>query len=62
MSFCYFIILRTIQRMAINSKNENNPIVIIESHIGNPNPNPKAKTIPFRNSHGLMELNKKISL
>lgn len=57
MSFCYFIVLRTIQRMAINSKNKNSPIVIIESHIGNPNP----KTIPFRNSHGLIEINTGIS-
>lgn len=57
MSFCYFIILCTIQRMAINSKNENNPIVITESHIGKPSPYPRAKPTPFRSSNGLMELN-----
>jgi len=62
MSFYYFIIFRTTQRMATNNKNENSPIVIIESHIGNPSPNPKAKATPFRNSHGLMELNKNVSL
>lgn len=62
MSFCYFIIFRIIHRKAANSKNENNPIVITESHIGTPNPNPKAKTAPFRNSNGLIELNKNVSL
>lgn len=62
MSFYYFIIFRTIQRMATNNKNENSPIVIIESHIGKPNPKPKAKAAPFINSHGLMELNRNVSL
>lgn len=62
MSFYYFIIFRTTQRMVTNNKNKNSPIVMAESHIGKPNPNPKAKAIPCRKFHGLMELNRNVSL
>lgn len=62
MSFSYFTTFRAIHRKTTKSKNEINPITITDNHTGNPNPKPRAKTTPSRNSNGLMELHKKPSL
>jgi hypothetical protein len=62
MSFSYFTIFRATHKKTTNSKNENNPITITDSHTGTPNPKPRAKTTPSRNSNGLMELHTKPSL